>query len=186
LLTLRTAFLTGNEYRLGLEVDRRLNTVYLDGQPFAAMIMTGLESVLRESLAKASPHSRKVYGKNPLTAEEVVELANTRALTLAATVKPGGKPHVSPSDLVAVDGNLFVGVDEATARYRNLKHNPAIAIMMADGRKRQAILEGKVVFLDINSEVARKVLDAQMKKYGWVTEAVAEFIPEKALTWKAG
>ena len=78
-----------------------------------------------------------------------------------------------------------MGVDEATARYRNLKHNSAIAIMMADGRKRQAILEGKVVFLDINSEVARKVLDAQMKKYGWVTEAVAEFIPEKALTWKA-
>src|SRR3972149_6572394 len=146
------------------------------------MIMTVLESVLRESLAKARSHSRKVYGKNPLTAEEVVELANTRALTLAATVKPGGKPHVSPSDLVAVDGNLFVGVDEATARYRNLKHNPAIAIMIEDGRKRQAILEGRVVFLDTNSEVARKVLEAQMKKYGWGTEGVGEVIPEKGPT----
>jgi len=105
------------------------------------MIMTGLESVLRESLARASPHSRKVYGKNPLTAEEVVDLANSRALTLVATVKPEGKPHISPSDLVAVDGKLFVGVDKATARYRNLKHNSAIAIMMADGRKQQALLE---------------------------------------------
>jgi hypothetical protein len=33
--------------------------------------------------------------------------------------------------------------------------------------------------------LARKVLEAEKKKYGWVTEAVAEFSPEKILTWKA-
>ncbi len=147
--------------------------------------MTDLNSVLKESLARASSHSKKVYGQNPLTAQEVLDLANSRALILAATVKPNGRPHLSPSDLVAVDGILYIGVDAATARYKNLKQNPSVALMLADGSKRQAILEGQARFLDINGETARKALDSEKKKYGWTTEAIAEFIPEKIFTYKA-
>jgi hypothetical protein len=86
---------------------------------------------------------------------------------------------------VAFDGVFYLGVDEATARYRNLKANPAVTIMLADGSKRQAILEGNTKFLDITSGIAKKVLEAQKKKYGWVTDALAEFQPLKAFTWKA-
>ncbi len=57
--------------------------------------------------------------------------------------------------------------------------------MIADGWERQAILEGKVKFLDMKSGAAKNVLDAQKKKYGWITDALAEFIPEKAFTYKA-
>jgi putative heme iron utilization protein len=126
-----------------------------------------------------------VYSQNPLTASEVVELANSRVLTIAATVKPDGRPHLSPSDLVVVDELFYLGVDEATARYRNLKENPAVTVMLADGSKRQAILEGNARFLDMKSGTAKRVLDAQKKKYGWVTDALAEFEPVKAFTWKA-
>ncbi len=119
-----------------------------------------------------------------MTIQEVLDLANSRALMLAATVRPGGRPHLSPTDLVAVDGRLYLGVDVATARYKNLQQNPAITVMMADGWKRQAILEGKVSFLDMAGETARTVADVQRKKYGWVTDALAEFFPDKALTWK--
>jgi putative heme iron utilization protein len=126
-----------------------------------------------------------VYSQNPLTASEVIELANSRVLTLAATVRPEGRPHLSPTDLVAVDGIFYLGVDEATARYRNLKQNPAVTLMLADGSKRQAILEGDAMFLDMKSGTAKKVLEAQKKKYGWVTDALAEFKPMKAFTWKA-
>ncbi|TMI31882.1 pyridoxamine 5'-phosphate oxidase family protein [Candidatus Bathyarchaeota archaeon] len=143
-----------------------------------------LQTVLETSLAKASSHSKKVYGKNPLTVQDVLDLANSRALTLAATAKPSGKPHLSPTDLVAVDERLYLGVDVATARYRNLKKNPAIAVMMADGYKRQAILEGTVDFLDMEGQTAKRVGETQRKKYGWVTDALAEFNPEKAFTWK--
>lgn len=146
--------------------------------------MTDLQSVLKASLERASSHSRKVYGKNPLTAQEVLDLANSRALMLAATVRPGGKPHLSPTDLVAVDGRLYLGVDVATARYKNLRESPAITVMMADGWKRQAILEGKVSFLDMASETAKTVTEAQRKKYGWITDALAELSVEKAFTWK--
>ncbi len=146
--------------------------------------LSNLESIIQHSLSQASSHTKKVYSQNPLTASEIVELANNRVLTLAATVRPDGRPHLSPSDLVVVDGIFYLGVDEATARYRNLRENPAITIMLADGSKRQAILEGKAVFLDMKSGTAKRVLEALKKKYGWVTDALAEFQPVKACTWK--
>jgi putative heme iron utilization protein len=146
--------------------------------------LSSLDSIIKNSLSKASPHTREVYGKNPLTASEVIELANSRVLTVAATVRPDGRSHLSPTDFVAVDGILYLGVDEATARYRNLKENPSVTVMMADGSKRQAILEGNAKFLDMNSVIAKKVLEAQKKKYCWATDALAEFQVLKAFTWK--
>jgi putative heme iron utilization protein len=147
--------------------------------------LSSLDSILKDSLARASSHTRKVYSQNPLTASEVNELANNSVLTVAATVRPDSRPHLSPTDLVVVDGVFYLGVDEATARYGNLKHNPGITIMLADGSKRQAILEGKAKFLDMKSGTAKRVLEALKKKYGWVTDALAEFQPVKAFTWKA-
>jgi putative heme iron utilization protein len=147
--------------------------------------LLSLDSLIKDSLSRASSHTRKVYSQNPLTASEVIELANSRVLTLAATVRSDGRPHLSPTDLVAVDGVFYLGVDEATARFRNLKANPAVTVMLADGSKRQAILEGNTKFLDMNSGTAKRVLEAQKKKYGWGTDAIAEFQPVKAFTWKA-
>jgi putative heme iron utilization protein len=146
--------------------------------------MSSLDSIIKNSLSQASSHTKKVYSQNPLTASEIVDLANSRVLTLAATVRPDGRPHLSPTDLVVVDGVFYLGVDEATARYRNLKANPAVTIMLADGSKRQAILEGNTKFLDMKSMTAMKGLEALKKKYGWVTDALAEFQPVKAFTWK--
>ncbi len=146
--------------------------------------MSSLDSIIKNSLSQASPHTKTVYSQNPLTAAEVIELANSRVLTVAATVRPDGRPHLSPTDLVVVDGVFYLGVDEATARYRNLKQNPSVTVMLAESSKRQAILEGSAKFLDMNTGLARKVLEAQKKKYGWATEALAEFQPVKAFTWK--
>jgi putative heme iron utilization protein len=147
--------------------------------------LSSLDSIIKNSLSKASKHTREVYSQNPLTASEVIEMANSRVLTFAATVRPDGRPHLSPTDFVAVGGIFYLGVDEATARYRNLKQNPAIIVMLADDRKRQAILEGDAKFLDMNSGTATRVLEALKKKYGWVTDALAEFQPVRAFTWKA-
>jgi putative heme iron utilization protein len=126
-----------------------------------------------------------VYSQNPLTASEVIELANSRVLTVAATVRPDNRPHLSPSDLVVVDDIFYLGVEKVTARYRNLRNNSAVTIMLADGWKRQAILEGTVTFLDMKTRTAEKVLAVQKKKYGWVTDALAEFKPARVFTWKA-
>lgn len=148
-------------------------------------ISDSLESVLRSSLEKASPHTRKVYGQHPLSADEIVEMANDRTMmTLISTVRANGRPHLSPSDVVGVNGKIFIGTDQATSHYSNLKRNPAIAVMILAGRDHQAILEGTVEFLDMNSSLALKVQEAEKRKNGWTTEAVAELKPEKAFSWK--
>ena len=105
--------------------------------------LSTLDSIIKNSLSKASTHTKEVYSQNPLTASEVIEMAISRVLTLAATVRPDGRPHLAPTDFLAVDGIFYLGVDEATARYRNLKQNPAVTVMLADDRKRQAILGRK-------------------------------------------
>jgi len=137
-------------------------------------------------LAEATPHTKKVYGQNPMTGPEVVDLANGRALILAATVKPDRKPHLSPVDLNIVNDKIYIGIDEGTARHKNLRQNPAITVMMAEGWKRQAILEGEVRFLDMNSETAIRVLEEQKKKYGWTTRLLAEVVPQRIFTYKSG
>jgi hypothetical protein len=76
---------------------------------------------------------RKVYSQNPLTANELIELVNSRVLTLAATVRPDGRPHLSPTDLIVIGSNFYLGVDHATARFRSLRKNPGVMVMLADG-----------------------------------------------------
>jgi putative heme iron utilization protein len=152
--------------------------------PVSETSLSSLDSIIKDSLSRASSHTRKVYSQNPLTASEVIELANSRVLTIAATVRPNGRPHLSPTDLVAVDAVFYLGVDEATARYRNLKANSAVTVMLADDGRRQAILEGDAKFLDMKGGLAKRVLEAEKKKYGWVTDGIAEFQPAKIFTWK--
>ncbi len=147
--------------------------------------MSELDTLISRSLADATPHTKKVYGQNPMTGQELVDLANSRALILAATVKSDNRPHLSPVDLNIVDDKIYLGIDEGTARHKNLRQNPAITVMMAEGWKRQAILEGKVSFLDMNSEKAIRVLEEQKKKYGWTTLLLAELVPQRIFTYKS-
>ena len=120
-----------------------------------------------------------------MTGQEIVELAKTRVLELAATVKPDGNPHLSPIDVNIVDGKIYIGIDEGTARRKNLERNPNITVMMADGWKRQAIIEGKTKMLDMKSGTTGRVREEQKKKYGWTTTFLAEVVPEKIFTYKS-
>src|SRR5437667_9817682 len=90
--------------------------------------LSSLDSIIKNSLNKAITHTRGVYSQNPLTASEVIEMANSRLLTLAATVRLDGRPQLSPTDFVAVDGIFYLGIDEATASYRTLKNNTVVTV----------------------------------------------------------
>jgi len=147
--------------------------------------MSELDAIIKQSLEKATPHTRKVYGQNPLTGQELVDLANARALDLAATVKPDQRPHLSPVDLNIVDGKIYIGIDEGTARHKNLLHSPHVTIMAVDGSRRQAIIEGETRMIDMKSETAARVLEAQKKKYGWTTQLLGEVVPRKIFTFKS-
>lgn len=145
-----------------------------------------LAEILRDSLAHASGHSKSVYGRNPLTVDELLELTNAKGLVnLAATVKPDGQPHLSPTDVVTLDGRFFLGVDKATARYKNLQKNPKVTVMIMEGSKKQAIIEGQANFLETDNLLGKRVSELIKKKYGWTTDRLAELIPEKILTYKS-
>lgn len=149
-------------------------------------VSPNLRDILRDSLANASAHSKSVYGRNPLTVEELLDFANAKGpMSIAATVKPNGQPHMSPTDLVAFEGRFFLGVDKATARYKNLQKNPRVTIMIMEGSKRQAIIEGEARFLETGSLLGKRVSELMKKKYGWTTDKLAELIPEKVLTYKS-
>ena len=148
--------------------------------------MPSLESVLDQSLSRASKHSKKIYGKNPLSPNEVIDLVNAKkAQVLAATIRPNGQPHLSPASAVSLDKKVYVGIDMATARYKNLKRNPRLTLMIMEGYKRQAIIEGKTRFLRMNSSTAKRVNRFQKKKYGWGTDNLVELVPSKAFTYKS-
>src|SRR5256886_16893097 len=148
--------------------------------------MADLESVLKQSLMRASSHSKNVYGKNPLTAQEVFDLANSKETSaVAATIKPDGQPHLSPTDIVAVDGKLYLGVDKATARYRNLQKNPRLTLMIMEGRRRQAIIEGKIRFLEMGSAIAKRVGETQKKKHGSTTDDPRELISDEGVRYQS-
>ena len=148
--------------------------------------MSSLESVVRESLARASSHTKNVFGKNPLTANEIIELANTKGtMSLAATVRPIGQPHLTPTTAIGMDGKLYVGFDGGTAQLKNLKDNPRLTLMLMESRVRQAIIEGYVSFLEKSDPLVKRVGDLQVKKYGWNTESIAELVPEKVFTFKS-
>lgn len=149
-------------------------------------VLTKLQGILRDSIDHASTHSKSVYGRNPLTVEELLDFANAKGPTsLAATVKPNGQPHLSPTDLVSLDGRFFLGVDKATARYKNLQKNPRVTAMIMEGSKKQAIIEGQAHFLETESPLGKRVSELIKKKYGWTTDHLAELIPEKVLTYKS-
>ncbi len=147
--------------------------------------MSDLDSVIKKTLAQASRHSKTVFSQSPLTGEELLDLANGSGLRIAATTKPTGGPHLSITDVIVLDEKLYIGVDLATARYKNLLQNKGIVIMMTEGWKRQAIVEGEVQFLDIQSPLAARVVETQKKRYGWASEVIAEVVPRKIFTWKA-
>src|SRR2546426_8748595 len=135
---------------------------------------------------RASSHSKSVYGKNPLTAQEVFDLANSKETSaVAATIKPDGQPHLSPTDIVCRLLLEKKNIDKATARYKNLQKNPRLTLMIMDGRKRQAIIEGKIRFLEMESTIAKRVGETLKKKYGWTTDSLVELIPEKEFTYKS-
>lgn len=149
-------------------------------------VSSNLQNILRDSLAHASAHSKSVYGRNPLTIEELLDLANAKGpISLAATIKSNGQPHLSPTDLVTLEGRFFLGVDKATARYKNLQKNPRVTVMILEGSKRQAIIEAQARFLEPGSLIGKRVSELVKKKYGWTTDTLAELIPEKVLTYKS-
>ncbi len=146
--------------------------------------MSDLDSIIKRTITHASPHSKKLFGQNPMTGEETLDLLSSKKLQIMASIKPDGNPHIAATTLIVTDGRIYMGMDAFTRRAKNLKAKPRFAIMAADGWKRQAIIEGRAEFLDMKSREAENVQEAQKNQYGWTSTTLARVLPAKVFTWK--
>ena len=51
-----------------------------------------------------------------------------------ATVRPDGRPHVTPVSFGAWDGKAYLMASEGSVKLNNILHNPKVALFNRDGR----------------------------------------------------
>jgi hypothetical protein len=106
-----------------------------------------------------------------------------------ATTRPDGRPHVVPVDGVWVDGVWYFGGHPDTVHQRNLQHNQDIAVHLEDTVK-AVIAEGRAEMVKPSPELARRLIAASKKKYGYAMpdEAYAfgvwTLAPRRVLAWE--
>ena len=78
---------------------------------------------------------------------EYNDLLESTSLANIATVDANGRPQVNPVWFIWDGTNILIGVREATAKYRNLRSNPnlALAILGAANPHRYLELRGTIV-----------------------------------------
>lgn len=109
-----------------------------------------LQDLLDASYTRAGSHLRSIWGpETRLEATAAVEeLAGVQVLDLA-TVTPRGEPRVAPVDGLFFRGDFWFGSAESSARFRNIRANPAVSGVLTRGLETfLVIVHGRAVETD--------------------------------------
>jgi Pyridoxamine 5'-phosphate oxidase len=112
--------------------------------------LLALQQLLDDSFARAGRHLRSIWGpETRLSAGEVsAELAGIQVLDLA-TVTPRGEPRVAPVDGLFFRGRFWFGSAEDSARFANIRSNPAVSGAVTRGVETfLVIVHGRAVEID--------------------------------------
>lgn len=107
-----------------------------------------------------------------------------------ATARPDGRPHLTPTWFVLVDGRVYICIDPDSVKAHNLEGNDQIALALEDGSS-PIIIEGTARPAN-GSNGPEGVLDAFKRKYDWdiATDGqyslLIEIAPKKVLSWNSG
>lgn len=107
-----------------------------------------------------------------------------------ATVRPDGRPHLTPVWFAWHDAKLYICIDPNSVKAHNLASNPHVALALEDGSQ-PIIIEGDSRQV-AESELPSGAIDEFKRKYAWdiSTDAqyrcVIEATPTKVLNWSAG
>lgn len=110
-----------------------------------------------------------------------------------ATVRPNGRPHVSPVWGVWLDDAFYFDGSPETRRHRNIAQNPSIAIHLEDGAD-VVIVEGEAEGMEgPPRSLTTRLAEAYGAKYAelgyapepdtWDTGGLYRMRPRKALAW---
>jgi PPOX class probable F420-dependent enzyme len=103
------------------------------------------------------------------------DLLEARVLGHLATVTPAGKPQVNPVWFIAEPDVLYLGARAETAKLRNMRANPAVALSISDldNPGRYLELRGEVIALELYETL--EWVNVLARKY-----TGADFPPETA------
>jgi nitroimidazol reductase NimA-like FMN-containing flavoprotein (pyridoxamine 5'-phosphate oxidase superfamily) len=103
-----------------------------------------------------------------------------------ASVRPDGRPHLTPVWFVYVEAKFYMSIDPKSIKSRNLAANPRVSLALEDGLH-PVICEGTVK--PIEAALATEALSAFLEKYEWDVTAdeqyhyLLEVTPQKWLAW---
>jgi uncharacterized pyridoxamine 5'-phosphate oxidase family protein len=132
-----------------------------------------LDELLDVSYARAGSHLRSIWGEEArLGAREVSEvLAGIQVLDLA-TVTPGCEPRVAPVDGLFFRGEFWFGSADSSARFRNIRSNPAVSGVVTRGLETfLVIVHGRAIETDPRGADARGFAEYPRELYDFDWDA---------------
>ena len=81
-----------------------------------------------------------------------------------SSVRPNGRPHLTPVWFVWLAGKFYCGIDPHSVKSRNIHHNHHVVLALEDGTN-PIICEGTAQVLE--PPYPEPLLEAFFKKYEW-------------------
>ncbi|HET9774131.1 MAG TPA: pyridoxamine 5'-phosphate oxidase family protein [Nitrososphaeraceae archaeon] len=135
--------------------------------------------------------SRRYAKKIKFTVKEMEFLSNNEGCRIA-TVSPDNTPHITPVSYIFQNDMLYFATDYDTKKYKNLKQNPNIALVVDiySLKNSAIIIQGKVDFIEQGIKF-QKLYEIFDRKFEWVRadpwkESEAPFVqvePYKKISW---
>jgi uncharacterized pyridoxamine 5'-phosphate oxidase family protein len=121
-----------------------------------AVDLAALQRLLDESYARAGTHLRSIWGpESRLDAEQLVGALDGVQVLDLATVTPRGEPRVAPVDAFFFKGRFWFGSAEESARFGNIRANPAVSGAVTRGLETfLVVVHGRADELDPRGEEA--------------------------------
>jgi hypothetical protein len=141
--------------------------------------LEALARLLDESYARAGAHLRSIWGEETrLSAGELTaELRGVQVLDLA-TVTPRCEPRVAPVDGLFFRGHFWFGSSERSARFRNIRANPAVSGSVTRGLETFLVLvHGDAIEIDPRGPEAGGFADYARDTYDFDWDAAHPAAP---------
>jgi uncharacterized pyridoxamine 5'-phosphate oxidase family protein len=133
-----------------------------------------MQRLLDTSYARAGAHLRSIWDEpSRLTAVELAaELDGVQVMDLA-TVTPRGEPRVAPVDAILHRGCFWFGSADTSARFRNIRANPAVSGAITRGSETFLVLvHGSARELDPRGPEAEGFARAPRELYDFDWESI--------------